>query len=283
MTRHTIFYLLFVCALLSCSLELAQEKSESEKEENSAWWEEETVPPNPDEYDINLNAINKKEAAEDTATYADNPLLGYEWLPGSGGGFTYFYKKNGTVSSTHHCELLFDDQFSYFIYRNFLLMYGQEMSSGERLEAWTLHPAGNSGEIVMFKRGVADGAIITYDIYSRNSTDSSPEAGAAATSPPYTPFLGTWTAGEDPSAVVYEFTDNGIYTAGGEKFGYLARGDKFVTVNLGETEFSSTDGALLWKTFPSASEQTFTITNGGATITFSSGLTLAKQQTSKEP
>jgi hypothetical protein len=99
--------------------------------------ETEETPPDPLDYGINLNAINKKDASMDGGSYADNPLLGCEWQPGANGGFTYFFKRDGTVSSTHHCELVFDNQFSYALYRNFLVTYGQEMSSGERLDVKT--------------------------------------------------------------------------------------------------------------------------------------------------
>lgn len=244
------------------------------------WWEGENNPPDPADYGIDLNAINKKEVSlsASAANYQSNPLLGYEWQPGSGGGFTYFFKQDGTVSSTHHCELLFDNQFSYVFYRNFLVTYGAEMATGDRLEARTIHSAGSNGEIVLFKRNITTGSVQDYDIYERGTTDAHPSKGAtqdAPTSPPYTPFLGSWTAVGGAS---YTFSNNGTYTVttGGisTEYGYLVRKDKFVTVTPGEME--TVGGISQWKTFPCVNEQTFSA--GGTTITLGGSLTLVKTQ-----
>jgi hypothetical protein len=179
--------------------------------------------------------------------------------------------------------LLFDNQFSYAVYRNFLVTYGQEMTSGERLEAWTLHRAGNNGEIVLFKRNPATGAALGYDVYSPGAADSSPAKGTtsgAPASPPYTPFLGSWTGSDGAS---YMFRDDGGYTATlrGEtsEHIYLVRGGKLAAFTQGEVE--TVNGGLQWKSLPvAAREYTFTLSGGGAIVLSSpsGNLTLNKNK-----
>jgi hypothetical protein len=277
-----MFFFAFAAAALLFSCALPGGAEEGAGGDPGAWWEEETEPPDPAKYGINLNAINKAESPPDWegVSYGENPLLGWEWQPGANGGYTYFFKRDGTVSSTHHCELVFDNQFSYVLYRNFLVTYGKEMSGNDRLEAWTLHSAGENGELVLFKRDIAAGKIKTYDIYERGALDAHPDKGAtsgAPAAPLYTPLLGTWT--EDGGGAVWNFTGNGVYTVtpsgGGEsEYGYLVRGKKIVTVTRGELK---TEGvAAEWKTFPAASERTFTISGG--TITLDGLITLTKSE-----
>jgi hypothetical protein len=273
--------LIICCAFFSCEqfngLNGTTGSGTDGSAETGSWREEETEAPDPADYGIDLNAINKRAVAvdEDSYGYENNVLLGYEWQPGANGGFTYFYKKNATVSSTHHCELVFDDQFSYVLYRNFLVTYGQEMSGGERLEARTLHPAGAHGELVVFLRELTNGAIKNYDIYTPGAVDSNP-AGPSL-SPPYSPFLGTWTGSD---GAVYRFNAGGTYTVTGDgaagEYSYLVRKNKLVTLTHGEIETAG--DVEQWKIFPAVSEQSFTISGG--TITLKKGeavLTLTRQ------
>jgi hypothetical protein len=177
--------------------------------------------------------------------------------------------------------LVFDNQFSYALYRNFLVTYGAEMS-GDRLEAWTLHPAGEDGAIVLFKRSITSGAVITYDIYEKGAPDASPAKGSttdAPAAPPYTPFLGQWTGSD---GAVYAFTDAGVYTvtrgADTAEYRYLIRDKsgnrRLVTITRGELQ--TRDGVTEWKVFPTVSERPFT--KNGGTITLDGGLTLTKNE-----
>jgi hypothetical protein len=154
-------------------------------------------------------------------------------------------------------------------------------NSGERLEAWTLHPAGENGELVLLKRGLLDGSLVKYDIYERASADPSPGKGAtpdAPAAPPWTPFLGSWTASDGS---LWSFNAGGSYvvtpsSGGSEEYRYLARRDKLVTISRGETE--TVNGLIQWKTFPRVSEQTFAISEGGSVIKLGGGLTLSKNE-----
>jgi hypothetical protein len=267
--RVPLFVLLVCCAVLSCEQPNGAGNTGGGAGNTAGGREEETDPPDPAAYGIDLNAINKKAVAvdEDGYGYENNLLLGYEWQPGSNGGFTYFYKQDSTVSSTHHCELLFDDQYSYVLYRNYLVTCGQAMSEGERLEARTLHPAGQNGEIVVFLRDVTTGALKNYDIYERGIADSSPaKGGKGPASPPYAPFLGTWT---DSDGAAYRFNANGTYTLtvneSAVEYSYLVRKNKLITVTHGEIE--TVNGVEQWKTFPAVSGQSFTASGGNITLT----------------
>jgi hypothetical protein len=274
-----MFFFAFAAAALLFSCTLPGGAEEGAGGDPGAWWEEEAEPPDPAKYGINLNAINKAESPQDWegVSYEENPLLGCEWQPGANGGYTYFFKQDGTVSSTHHCDIVFDNQFSYVLYRNFLVTYGKEMTGNDRLGAWTLHSAGENGELVLFKRALTGGKVETYDIYERGAEDAHPDKGAtkdAPPAPPCAPLLGTWTDGGGAS---WNFTGNGVYTVtppegAAVEYGYLVRGNKLVTVTPGGLKME--DGVTEWETFPAVSERTFTISGG--TLTLSGVVTLSK-------
>lgn len=275
MTRYTVcFFILLACGVfLSCEQAAGTYKTGENETGLDSWLETETDPPDPADYHIDLKGINKSEVLFSTAAdqYQDNPFLNGQWEFASGSGYVYLYKTDGTVSSTHHCGLVFPNQFSYVLYKNWLVLFGSEMDE-DRLEVLSIHmPEGSDDALVFITRDPATGESTGWDIFVRTAEDPSPGDFAP---PPYTPFLGTWTGSDGAE---YEFRNNGTYTvtAGGSstEYSYLVRGGKFVTLTHGE--FETVNGAVQWKTFPAVSERTWS--GGGGMITLSGGLILHKQ------
>ena len=57
-------------------------------------------------------------------------FLGWEWTKPSD-GFVWVFENNGTITTIHHCGLEFDSSFSYILYDNVLITYGNEMDADE--------------------------------------------------------------------------------------------------------------------------------------------------------
>jgi hypothetical protein len=281
MNRYTVYlFALFVCCVfLSCELVNGADTTAENKTGQDNRREEETPEeeaPEETQQSIDLNAINRNEVLFSSVSdqYQDNPFLGGQWESAAGGGgYVYLYKTDGTVSSTHHCELQFTNQFSYVLYKNWLVLCGSEMNA-DRLEVKSIHiPKGAENTLVLFTRNPSTGALTGYDIFVKTAADPNPGNTGEGVTPPYTPFLGAWTGSDGGK---YEFKPNGIYTVRfqGEQpveYSYLVRGKTLVTLTHGQTE--SSDAAEVWTVKPGASQQVFSVK--GNTIILD-GLTLTK-------
>jgi hypothetical protein len=273
--RGAVPLFVLLCALFSCKQvngPAAENPAGTNTEQDSLWGAE---APDPADYGIDLNAINKNEVLFSAIQnqYTDNPFLGGQWESASGGGFVYFYKTDATVSSTHHCELRFNNQFSYVLYRNWLVICGSEMDA-DRLELKSLHiPAGVENTLVLFKREPETGALSGYDIFIRTDADANPSNSGEGVTPPYTPFLGRW---EGSDGNEYQFNANGVYTVRPQEgapadYSYMVRGNAFITLSHGETKVEA--GTEVWTVKPRVSRRTFSVRGNQI---FMEGLTLTK-------
>jgi hypothetical protein len=251
----------FAAALVSC------DNNFTSGEDDPPDGETETV--SEELLDIDINAVNKNEALFSGVEnpYLDNPLLGAVWKMQAGGGFVYVFKTDGTVSSTHHCGLVFPNQFSYVMYKNWLVLCGSEMES-DRLEIWSVHrppEAEAEGALVFFGRDEA-GALTGYDVFVQSGIDGNPDNAGADVTPPYALFAGKWNGAD---GATYEFFANGTYTvtSGGTtaEYSYLARGNTFITLTRGETEMNA-DGGEVWKVKPEVTRTAFTFTSGSSAL-----------------
>jgi hypothetical protein len=149
---------------------------------------------------------------------ADNPFLGKDWMNDE--GFIYTFGCDGTIFVEHHCGLEFDNQFSYLIWKNILVIYGTEMDNTDTLKAGTMRADGDS---IVFTTTANE--TITYTLVTNGPA---PEG-----SDPMLDnlFIGTWLAGN----VRYEFAANGILvqSAAGQsaEYSYLVRKGRLVTLS----------------------------------------------------
>jgi hypothetical protein len=147
-----------------------------------------------------------------------NPFLGKDWINDE--GFIYTFGIDGTVFVEHHCGLEFDNQFSYLIWRNILVIYGTEMDNTDTLKAGTIRAAGNS---IIFTTTANE--TITYTL--AEDGPGPPETGPALDNI----FIGVWRAGDS----LYTFGADGtlVQSAAGESAGYsyMVRKDRLVTLS----------------------------------------------------
>ncbi|MDR2160087.1 MAG: hypothetical protein LBP23_08490, partial [Treponema sp.] len=147
-----------------------------------------------------------------------NPFLGKNWINDE--GFIYTFALDGTIFVEHHCGLEFDNQFSYLIWKNILVIYGTEMDNTDTLKAGTMTAAGNT---IIFTTTANEA--ITYT--------QAADGPAPANSVPVLDnvFIGTWLAGNTQ----YNFAANGTLTqtsAGmSTEYSYLVRKDRLVTLS----------------------------------------------------
>jgi len=226
---------------------------------------------------IDDSVINKSEAlysgVEDQ--YIENPFLGSKWEynTNSTTHFIYAFKTDGAVSCQHCCGLEFTNQFSYVMYKNWLVLCGSEMEEIDRLEVKSVHPTAEENKLDLINRNPDTGAITGSKTFVKSDVDDNPNNIGEDVTPPYKDFLGRWN-GSDGN--VYEFSDNGTYTVtppGGApvEYSYLVRKKTFVKVTHGETETDST-GAEVWKVTPVVTKTAFTLkddllTLGGVEMT----------------
>jgi hypothetical protein len=147
-----------------------------------------------------------------------NPFLGKSWVNDE--GFIYTFGIDGTIFVEHHCGLEFDNQFSYLIRKNILVIYGTEMDNTDSIKAGTITASGDS--LVFATTG---NETITY-----TPAEDGP---APADSVPVlnNVFIGTWIAGD----TLCQFAANGtlVETAAGisAEYSYLTRKDRLVTLS----------------------------------------------------
>ncbi|MDR3131099.1 MAG: hypothetical protein LBU18_06085 [Treponema sp.] len=147
-----------------------------------------------------------------------NPFLGKDWINDE--GFIYTFSRDGTIFVEHHCGLEFDNQFSYVIWKNILVIYGTEMDNTDTLKAGIMTQDGNS---IIFTTTANEK--ITYAL---EKDGSAPADSSFALN---NVFTGTWQAGDERR----EFRANGILikTASGDsaEYSYLVRKDRLVTLS----------------------------------------------------
>jgi hypothetical protein len=147
-----------------------------------------------------------------------NPFLGKDWVNDE--GFIYTFGLDGTIFVEHHCGLEFDNQFSYLLWKNILVIYGTEMDNTDTLKYGTMKAEGDS---IVF--ATTDGETITYTpaVDGAAPADSEPALDNV--------FIGTWRTGDTRR----EFSANGILveTAAGTsaEYSYLVRKDRLVTLS----------------------------------------------------
>jgi hypothetical protein len=241
---------------------------------------------------IDPNAINRNAVRSFAGEnlYQDNAFIGGQWqvlsTNGEPGGYGYYYRTDGTVSSAHHCGVKFHNQFSYVLYKNYLVMFGSETmteagaSDGDRLEFKTLHvveDAGGYDEAIFAFNYSAAGTFTGYDVYVRTGADDDRDNNAWKDrngTAPSAPLLGVWISGAAGRS--YEFKGNGTYTVtesgGGIEYRYLVRGGTLITLTPGET--TGEGGEEAWTVRPVLIRETFTIT--GDTLTLG-GVSLTKE------
>jgi hypothetical protein len=150
--------------------------------------------------------------------FGGNPFPGKNWINDE--GFIYTFALDGTIFAEHHCGLEFDNQFSYLIWKNILVIYGTEMDNADSLKAGTMTAAGNA---IIFTTTANE--TITY---TPATTGTAPVDGDPALD---NVFIGTWIAGNTR----YDFAANGtlVETAAGTsaEYSYLVRKDRLVTLS----------------------------------------------------
>jgi hypothetical protein len=147
-----------------------------------------------------------------------NPFLGKDWVNDE--GFIYTFALDGTIFVEHHCGLEFDNQFSYLIWKNILVIYGTEMDNTDTLKYGTMRRDGDS---LIFTTTAGERITYTPAADGPAQADSEPALDNV--------FIGTWLAGE----TLREFAANGILveTAAGmsAEYSYLVRKDRLVTLS----------------------------------------------------
>jgi hypothetical protein len=147
-----------------------------------------------------------------------NPFLGKDWINDE--GFIYTFGIDGTIFVEHHCGLEFDNQFSYLIWKNILVIYGTEMDNTDTLKAGTM--AAQEDSIIF---ATTAGETITYTLAEDGLEP--PETGLALDNV----FIGTWLAGDG----LCTFGADGtlVQTAAGKSsaYSYLTRKDRLVTLS----------------------------------------------------
>jgi hypothetical protein len=160
-----------------------------------------------------VQALEAEEAGE-----PGNPFLGKDWINDE--GFIYTFGLDGTIFVEHHCGLEFDNQFSYLIWKNILVIYGTEMDNTDTLKAGTIRTNGDS-------------VIFTTTAHETIAYTAAADRPAAANGSPAVDslFIGTWLAGD----ALCEFSSDGtlIQTGGGTsvEYSYLVRKDRLVTLS----------------------------------------------------
>jgi hypothetical protein len=159
-----------------------------------------------------------RKLTADTSVNSGNPFLGKDWM--NDGGFIYTFGIDGTIFVEHHCGLKFDNQFSYLIWKNVLIIYGTEMDNADTLKAGTMAVQEDS---IIFTTSA--GETITY---TPAGDSTAPAEGGPALD---NIFIGTWLAG----GTRYEFAADGtlVQTTAGKssEYSYLVRKDRLVTLS----------------------------------------------------
>ncbi|MDR2070590.1 MAG: hypothetical protein LBP81_04115 [Treponema sp.] len=158
------------------------------------------------------------EFEPDESSSTGNPFLGKDWVNDE--GFIYTFGVDGTIFVEHHCGLEFDNQFSYLIWKNILVIYGTEMDNTDTLKAGTMTVTGDS--VVFTTTG---NETITYTLAGDGPAPA--ETGPVLDNV----FIGNWQAGNTR----HKFTTDGtlVQTAAGKsaEYSYLVRKDRLVTLS----------------------------------------------------
>jgi hypothetical protein len=160
---------------------------------------------------------------DEHAAAADNPFFGNRWVE-LNTGFIYTFKITGILDVEHHCGLEFDNQFSYLIWKNILVIYGTEMDNTDTLWAGPFTVSDTDISAVL-NNGITESK---FDCSSYEPDVDYSESQIRLDNI----FIGNWqTEGGD-----FVFKADGFCTLTGSKgefaeYSYLVRKDRLVTLS----------------------------------------------------
>jgi len=173
---------------------------------------------------VNSDKPDIKSKADTYITYSAvgpdiSRLLGWQWAK-DGTDFKWIFKNDGSVSVIHCCELEFDNQFSYVICGNVMIIIGSEMSATDEIivVVFTISEIDGVVSLIMdngirFTRGDPDNDVFGNPSFQLSNT-----------------LLGTWYKDDGTK---YDFTTDAVLSIHSAQYGYLARNKGSILLTLG--------------------------------------------------